>query len=82
MPQPSDLTQLSREELTKLVAAVEEELEDVAAERALTLGGTGVHISAKEVERLRAEFERDERRLNERLAEINAHIVGERVVGS
>jgi hypothetical protein len=32
-----------------------------------------MHISAKEVDRLRAEFERDERRLNERLAALKAH---------
>ena len=82
MTQPSDLTQLSRQELAQLAADVEEELEDVAAERALTLGGTGVHISAKEVERLRAEFERDERRLNERLAGIKAHLAGEAVMES
>ena len=77
MPQPTDLAQLSAAELAQLAADVEEELEDVAAERSLTLGGTGVHIAAKEVERLRAEFERDERRLHERLAQIKAHQAGE-----
>lgn len=80
MAHPSDLTQLSREELTQLVADIEEELDDLAAERSLTLGGTGVHISAKEVERLRAEFERDERRLNERMAEVQAQLAGERIL--
>jgi hypothetical protein len=76
MPQVTDLTQFSADELARLIAGVEEELEDVATERSLTLGGTGMHISAKEVDRLRAEFERDERRLNERLAALKAHQAG------
>jgi hypothetical protein len=61
---------LSREQIEAEIVKVEEELEDVAQERRLTLGGTGIHIGAKEVERLRHEFERDEARLRSRLEEL------------
>lgn len=62
----------SRAELEDRISALEEELEDLAHERSLTLGGTGIHIGAKEAERLRAEFEKDEARLTSRLAELRA----------
>ncbi len=35
-------------------------------------GGTGVHLGAKEADRLRAEFERDEKRVNGRIAELRS----------
>lgn len=63
---------LSREELEAKIADFEEELEDIGMERSMTLGGTGVHIGAAEAERLRNEFERDEARVNARLAELRA----------
>lgn len=65
-----DLTILNHEELERRIAAVEEELEDVAVERSMTLGGTGVHIGAKEAERMRNEFDRDEARLQAKLVDL------------
>jgi hypothetical protein len=67
-----DVGSLTREELEALIAGVREELDDLAAERALTLGGTGVHIGAKEAERMRNEFERDEARLKDKLDRLEA----------
>ena len=61
------LAGLSREEIETMIAAAEEELEDLAHERNLTLGGTGVHLGAQEAERLRHDFERDESRVRARL---------------
>lgn len=61
------LDTLSRQELAAKIAGAEEELEDLAHERSMTLGGTGVHLGAKEAERLRHEFERDEARVQSRL---------------
>ncbi|MHB0980830.1 MAG: hypothetical protein ACYC5Q_12310 [Thermoleophilia bacterium] len=63
---------LSRDELEAKIAEFEEELEDIGMERSMTLGGTGVHIGAAEAERMRNEFERDEARVNARLAELRA----------
>lgn len=63
---------LSREELEARIADLEEELDDLGMERRMTLGGTGVHIGAAEAERMRNEFERDEARVNARLAELRA----------
>ncbi len=68
--QHQPLEELSREEIEAKIAEAEEELEDLAAERSLTLGGTGVHLGAKEAERLRNEFERDEARVEARLQEL------------
>lgn len=67
-----DLTGLSREEVEGLIAKAEEELEELGYERSMTLGGTGVHLGAKEADRLRAEFERDEKRVNGRLAKLRS----------
>lgn len=61
---------LSREEIEGLMVRAEEELKEVGHERSMTLGGTGVHLGAKEADRLRAEFERDEKRVTGRIAEL------------
>lgn len=68
------LAGLSREAIEAKIADLEEELEDLALERSLTLGGTGVHIGAAEAERMRNEFERDENRVNARIAELRASL--------
>ena len=61
---------LSAEEIRVRLAQLEEELEDLEMERSMTLGGTGVHISAGEAERLRNEFERDEARVTAKIEEL------------
>jgi hypothetical protein len=63
---------LTGEEIRTRLARLEEELEDLEMERSMTLGGTGVHISAGEAERLRNEFERDEARVNARIEELKS----------
>lgn len=63
---------LTGEEIRTRLAQLEEELEDLEMERSMTLGGTGVHISAGEAERLRNEFERDEARVNARIEELKS----------
>ena len=65
-----DLTALSRDDIQRRISAVEEELEDVAIERSLKLGGAGLHIGGKEAERMRNELDRDEARPRMRLAEL------------
>lgn len=67
-----DLAGLSRAEIEQRIARLEEELEDLGYERALTLGGTGVHIGAAEAQRLRNEFEKDEARITGQLAALRA----------
>ena len=49
-------------------------LEDVDEEREFTLGQTGVHIGANELARLRKAWEKDETRLKQRIAAINARL--------
>ena len=65
-----DLTALSRDDLERRIAAVGAELEDVALERSLTLGGTGLHIGGKDAQRMRSEFAQDEARLQMELVEL------------
>ena len=69
-PIGGEIQNLSSDQRQTKIAQLEEELEDLAMERSMTLGGTGVHISAGEAERLRNEFERDEARIIARLAEL------------
>lgn len=69
-----ELSELSQGELRRLVEALEEELEDVQMERSMTLGGTGVHIGAKEAERMRNEFDRDEARIETKLEQARRHL--------
>lgn len=67
-----DLADVSSQEIEERLAALEEELEDVAMERRMTLGGTGVHLGAAEAERLRGEFERDEARITAKIDALRA----------
>lgn len=62
-----------REELQKALQA----LEELEEERLLTLGQTGVHIGAHELNRLTSSFARDEARLRARIRELT-DLLGER----
>lgn len=57
---------MTEEELKKLFADVEEELEELVIERQLTLGGTGVHIGVAEVQRIRDSIEKSEKKALEK----------------
>ena len=65
-----DLHSLTREQLQAAWTATQEELSDMEDERRFTLGQTGVHIGAAELKRINGHFERESRRLNERMAAI------------
>ena len=56
-----------REELRK----TQGELDDLAEERLITLGQTGVHIGTVELNRLTSSFARDEARLRARIQELS-----------
>jgi hypothetical protein len=62
----------SREELERHIAARQEELEDLLAERSLMLRGTSVHIGGKRAQEMREEFEQDEARLRAELDDLRA----------
>ncbi len=66
-----DLTGMTREQLQAALAAAQEELSDMEDERRLTLGQTGVHIGAAELKRINGHFERESKRLSERIAAIH-----------
>ena len=65
-----DLNRMTPEQLQAAWAAAQEELADMEDERRFTLGQTGVHIGAAELKRINGHFERESKRLNERLAAI------------
>jgi len=65
-----DLNGMTREQLQAALAAAQEELSDMEDERRFTLGQTGVHIGAAELKRINGHFERESRRLAERIATI------------
>ena len=65
-----DLNSMTHEQLQTALTAAQEELSDMEDERRFTLGQTGVHIGAAELKRINGHFERESKRLNERLAAI------------
>jgi len=65
-----DLNSMTREQLQAASMAAQEELSDMEDERRFTLGQTGVHIGAAELKRINGHFERETKRLNERMAAI------------
>ncbi len=67
-----DLVGLPREQLQAALTTVQEELSDMDDERRFTLGQTGVHIGAAELRRINGHFEREGKRLSERIAAIQA----------
>ena len=67
-----DPSAMGREELEQRIAAAEEELEDLMAERSLMLRGTSVHIGGKRAQRMKDEFEEDEARLRAELDRLRA----------
>lgn len=72
----AELAGMDQEQLKEALSQAELQLEDVQEERDFTLGQTGVHIGANELERLRRAWETDERRLRERMAAISARLAG------
>ncbi len=67
-----DLNSMTREQLQAALTAAQEELSDTEDERRFTLGQTGVHIGAAELKRITGHFERENKRLTERIAAIRA----------
>ena len=65
-----DFHSMTREQLQVALMAAQEELSDMEDERRFTLGQTGVHIGAAELKRINGHFERETKRLNERMAVI------------
>jgi hypothetical protein len=65
-----ELNSMTREQLQVALMAAQEELSDMEDERRFTLGQTGVHIGAAELKRINGYFERETKRLNERMAAI------------
>lgn len=68
----SDSNTLSPEALREELQKAQRALEDLEEERLLTLGQTGVHIGAQELNRLTSSFARDEARLRARIRELTA----------
>lgn len=65
---------MTREELEQELQMVQEELDEVDEMRRAVLGQTGVHVGARLLAQHRARFERDQARLEHRLAEIRAQM--------
>ena len=67
---------MTREELERELHNTLAELEEVEEMRRAVLGQTGVHVGARLLRQHRARFDRDETRLEARLAEIRAQLDG------
>jgi len=69
---PDDFRKLSTKELRALLKNLEEELDEIEDERKMTLGQSGVHLGAKQVERLINEFDNDKKRIEEQRSKVEA----------
>jgi hypothetical protein len=67
-----DLNGMTHEQLQAALKAAQEDLSDMEDERRFTLGQTGVHIGSAELRRINGHFERESKRLAERIAAIQA----------
>ncbi len=61
------LRTLGREELMSELERLKGDLEDLEVEKRLTIGQTGVHISASKIQAYREAFDRDEARLRRKI---------------
>ncbi len=67
-----DLATLSDDQLRAELRQVEADLEDLEEVRFATLGQTGVHLGAGKLQSLQATWNREEKRLRERLEAITS----------
>ena len=74
-----DLKEIGRDQLLAELEKCQSSLEDVQEERMFTLGQTGIHLGAARVEALRAQWDREEQALKERIAAIRAILDEEQV---
>ncbi len=65
-----DLENMTKVQLQSELEKAQASLDDVQEERMFTLGQTGVHIGASKVAALRAQWDKEEQSLNERIAAI------------
>jgi len=65
---------MTREALERELQNIQAELEVVEDMRRAVLGQTGVHVGARLLQQHRARFDRDQARLEVRLAEIRAQL--------
>ncbi|MBI4787835.1 MAG: hypothetical protein HY782_12385 [Chloroflexi bacterium] len=63
---------MTRAELERELQDIQAELEEVEEMRRAVLGQTGVHVGARLLQQHRARFDRDQARLEARVAEIRA----------
>ncbi len=64
----------TREELERALKAAEDDLEEVEDMRMAILGQTGVHIGARELQRHNNQFDRDQKRLTEQIAQLKTQL--------
>lgn len=75
MDQPNtDIDALPPEELERELQVAFEELEEVEEMRMAVLGQTGVHIGVARLTQYNSRFERDQARLEDRVARIRARL--------
>lgn len=70
MGEIKELAQMSQEELEAELRKARQELEWNEEDRRAFLGQTGVHIGVGHLQRARAQFDREEERLKERIAQL------------
>ena len=65
---------MTREEIQKQLDTANEEMEELEDMQMAVLGQSGVHVGAKAVQEYRLKFERDRKRIQDRINELKTQL--------
>ena len=65
---------MTRTELEKSLETAQEELDEIDEMRMAILGQSGIHVGAKAVQQYHSRFDNDQKRIEERIAQILARL--------
>ncbi len=65
---------MTREEIQREINAAQSDLEEIDEMRQAVLGQTGVHVGARVLQEYRTKFDRDQKRIEEQLAQLREQL--------
>lgn len=65
---------MTREEIQREINAAQSDLEEIDEMRQAVLGQTGVHVGARVLQEHRTKFDRDQKRIEEQLAQLREQL--------
>jgi hypothetical protein len=68
------MVEMTREEIQREIDAAQSDLEEIDEMRQAVLRQTGVHVGARVLQEYRTRFDRDQKRLEERLTQLREQL--------